>query len=320
MKIINPYLRYYAEAADKLGIEYSKISKGMILFKGEKRNWSIAAAETDLCGINAKRISSKKDLTHKVLKEAGFSVPAQQVLKNEDDAIDFFNNYKDIVIKPSKGVGGKGITLLPRDKESISEALKIADNGTPGNIILGEEFFKGNHYRILVLGDKVIAAVLRKPSFVIGNGKDTIETLINAKNEEIHRKGLKGIPLDEATSLKLELDGLNLQNVPSDGEEVIVRLNTNISTGGTSEECLAEVHPRYLDIAVKATKALGLRFSGVDLMAKDITSPDAEYAINEINHHPGLQIHYKVSKGAVVDVAFEIMKYLQEFSQMEPGN
>jgi cyanophycin synthetase len=171
-----------------------------------------------------------------------------------------------------------------------------------------EKFIKGENYRILVLGDKVIAAVHRKPPYVTGDGKSTIKQLIEARNIERINSGMMEIPIDEITETRLSFDDLTLDSVLENGKSVSVRLNANMSTGGISRECLNELHPYYQELAVKATQALGMKFSGVDLICEDITNPQAGHAINEVNFHPGLRLHYKVDEGEIIPVAREIMK------------
>jgi D-alanine-D-alanine ligase-like ATP-grasp enzyme len=94
-------------------------------------------------------------------------------------------------------------------------------------------------------------------------------------------------------------------------QQVFLRRNTNITTGGTSEECFDQVHDFYKELAIKAVNALDLDLGGVDLIIEDITQPD-KCAINEINYNPGLRLHYMPDKGEIKKVAVPIMEYIRD--------
>jgi D-alanine-D-alanine ligase-like ATP-grasp enzyme len=83
-----------------------------------------------------------------------------------------------------------------------------------------------------------------------------------------------------------------------------------MSTGGSTRECLDQVHDKYKKLAVETTETIGLKLAGVDLITPDIEKPASKYGINEINHNPGLRIHYMPDEGKVSDVALDIQKYL----------
>jgi D-alanine-D-alanine ligase-like ATP-grasp enzyme len=249
-----------------------------------------------------------------VLSSYNIDVPEQEGLSSVIDAIKFFHKYKHIVIKPSQQLGGKGITLLPETEDQVISAFNAAyeKDRSKGNIkVVGEEFIKGENYRFLVVGDKVIGIVWRKAPTVIGDSKSTINELIDIKNRERKLLILKPIPIDSEVNIRLKNAGLTLETVPQEGEEIILRYNCNLSTGGTTEECADIVGPYYKELAVKAVKALDLEFGGVDIIAEDITKP-AKCGINEVNYNPGLRLHYKVEKGEKVKVALPIMEYIRD--------
>ena len=106
------------------------------------------------------------------------------------------------------------------------------------------------------------------------------------------------------------MEGLTLDSIPQKDQYIETRLNANMTSGGTTRECINEINPYYLDLAVKAVHEIGLKFGGLDLIAEDITNPSAPHAINEINYNPGLRLHYKPDDGNIVKVAIPIMEYI----------
>lgn len=312
-KAKNVHLAYYIYAAEQLGIEYSIFRPGIGRFKHNDKIWGVFNGVTSLNDCNSKYFSVRKNLATEIFNTEGLPTPKQANLASAEEAIEFLKQHKRVVIKPVVGLGGKGITLLPESEDEVVKAYNYAHKNCarPDNkniTVLGEEYFVGQHYRLLVLGGRVIGAVSRRPGKVEGDGVNNINGLIALANIKRKERNLMAIPVDDETKKKLALDNISLDTIPTKGQEIFVRLNTNLSTGGTTRECMAEIHPYYLELAIKANKVLGLTFGGVDLMAKDITDPKAPHAINEVNHYPGLRIHYKVDEGKPTDVAIPVMK------------
>ena len=312
----NIHLSYYVEAADILGINYKVLVPGLMAkFSVENKHWFIINTVTPLVPTPSTTICKRKNLTHLVLKEQGVKVPEQEILTCEMDAIKFYDKYKDIVIKPTQQLGGKGVSILPQNEEQVLKAFKIAFDASHApsddKKVIGEEFIHGENYRLLVLGDQVIGIVRRKAAHVVGDGEHTVRQLIELENISRKEKGLLPIPIDNEVMLKLMRDNLNLESVIEKGKELILRYNCNLTTGGITEECANETHDYYKQLAIKAVKAVGSEFGGVDIIAKDITKPD-ECAVNEINYNPGLRLHYKVDKGEQVKVAIPIMEYIRD--------
>ncbi|MCD4756057.1 ATP-grasp domain-containing protein [bacterium] len=311
----NVHLAYYLEAADTLKIHYKVLIPGLLAeFRYKDKVWHIINAATPLTNTTSATIAKKKHLTHMVLEESAIPVPKQEKLKSPIDAIKFFAKYKRIVIKPAQQLGGIGITLLPNNEKEVLEAYTIAKakNKSKSNTeVLGEEFLDGENYRLLVVGDKIEGTVRRKAAHIAGNGKDSIQELINTTNKIRKKNILSPIKIDNEVNVRLRELNMTLDSIPQDGEEVILRYSCNLSTGGTTQECNKEVHPYYKQLAIDAVHAIGTEFGGVDIITPDITKK-TKCGINEINYNPGLRLHYKVHDGESVKVAIPIMKYIQQ--------
>ena len=312
----NIHLSYYIEAADKLGIEYQVLVPGLMAeFKVKNKHWYIINTVTPLVPTPSTTICKRKNLTHMILEKYGIPVPKQEILTCEIDAIKFFHNYKNIVIKPSQQLGGKGVSLLPQSEEQVLNAYKnafnLSHNPDDSKKVIGEEFIQGDNYRFLVLGEKVIGVVRRKAAHIVGDGENSIRKLIEMKNEERKKNIMLPIVIDNELVLKLQRKNMNLESIPQKDEEVILRYNCNLTTGGTTEECQSEVNDFYNQLAIRAIKALDTEFGGVDIIAENISKP-SKCAINEVNYNPGLRLHYKVDKGQKTEVAVPIMEYIRD--------
>lgn len=169
----NVHLAYYLEAANTLGVKYEVVVKSLTArFEYMGKHFFIINTATPLTNTTSTTIAKRKNLTNLVLSKAGIAVPKQVILNDTREAIAFFNEYKNIVIKPAQQLGGIGVTLLPRNNFQVKKAFKHAYSKSRGESkVIGEEFLEGENFRLLVVGDSVIAAVRRKSAFVVGNGK-----------------------------------------------------------------------------------------------------------------------------------------------------
>jgi cyanophycin synthetase len=311
----NVHLAYYLEAADILGINYKVLVHRLLAkFTYQNKVWYIINTATPLTNSPSSTIAKRKHLTNLVLEEAGLPVPKQQSLNSPVDAIKFFDKYKNIVIKPAQQLGGIGITILPKNEDDVLKAFELAleKNRSKGNTkVLGEEFIKGDNYRLLVVGNKVIGAVRRKSAHIVGDGEHTIQELIDIFNKNRKKDILKPIKVDNEVNIRLEELNMTLDSIPQDNQEIKLRYSCNLTAGGTTQECMSEVNDYYKKLAIKAITAIGMEFGGVDIITPDITK-ETKCGINEINYNPGLRIHYKVNEGEVVKVAVPIMEYIRD--------
>ena len=258
-----------------------------------------------------------KVVTKKILQINDIKVPDGSEFDNMDDAISEIDNFinKPIVIKPKSTNFGTGISIFPQgsNKEDIKRAFEIAFKYD--NTVLVEEFISGKEYRFLVIGDKVVGILHRVPANVVGNGEKSIRQLVEIKNQSpLRGKGyktpLEKINLDESAALFLKHRGLDFDYIPKKDEIVYLRENSNISTGGDSIDYTDDIHQKFKDIAVRASKSIGANICGVDMMIDDYTNESSQYAIIELNFNPAIHIHSYPYIGKEREVAKEILEIL----------
>jgi cyanophycin synthetase len=209
---------------------------------------------------------------------------------------------------------------IASDKILTKQILK--DHGFPvpeGDVAYNEEeaIAIAKHYRVLVVGEKVVAVAEKIPAHVIGDGIHTIEELVEIENKNPlrgkgHEKPLTKLTIDTISKLTLKKQGFDLQDVPKKGKKVFLRESANLSTGGIAIDKTDEIHPNNIEIAVRAAKAIGLDIAGIDITMEDIKKPLTEKngAIIEINASPGIRMHHYPSKGKPRNVAKAIVDML----------
>ncbi|MCX7256180.1 MAG: cyanophycin synthetase [Polaromonas sp.] len=291
------------EAAVARGIPFRRLTKGsMVQFGWGSRQRRIQAAELDTTSAVAESIAQDKDLTKKLLRAAGVPVPLGRPVADADDAWAAALEFGlPVVVKPQDGNQGKGVTVNITTREHIDIAYRAA--AEYGEVMV-EKFLPGSDFRLLVVGDKLVAAARREPPQVVGDGLHTVRELVDLVNLDPkrgsgHSTSLTKIRFDDIAVARLDVQGLTPASVPPKGQRVILRNNANLSTGGTATDVTDEVHPEVAARAVAAAQMIGLHVCGVDVVCESMLQPlEAQNGgVVEVNAAPGLRMHLAPSYG-----------------------
>ncbi|MGC1216440.1 MAG: cyanophycin synthetase [Phormidesmis sp.] len=280
----------------------------------QKRVQASLTSHSNILGVE---LACDKEGTKQILGNAGIPVPKGSVvysLRELEDTLDYLGGYP-IVVKPMDGNHGRGITLDIKSWEEAETAYDRARLVSDGVIV--EHYYQGRDHRILVVNHKVVAVAERIPAHVVGNGKDSIELLVekenlNPKRGDGHDNILTKILLDRTTDKLLASQGLTLETVLDTGEICYLRETANLSTGGTAVDRTDEIHPQTIWIAERASRLIGLDVAGIDVVTTDIskTLATADGVIVEINAAPGLRMHVAPSEGVARNVGAPILEML----------
>lgn len=314
---LGPSTSAIVEEARRRNIPIMRIGENSMVQLGYgKYHRKIQATLTDQTSCMAVDIACDKELTNNILRRNGLPVPEGKIVTTVEEAILVSEKLGfPVVVKPHNGNQGKGVSLNLNSKDEIIRAFKIAKQYS--DRILVERFISGKHYRMAIVGNKVVAASERIAAHVIGNGKNTIRELIDIENRnplrgEGHQKPLTKIQIDEVMLLILDKSRMSLESIPRAGEIVYLRENDNLSTGGIAVDVTEDVHPDNIKLALRAAKIIGLDVAGIDITTEDISKPIMENdgAIIEINACPGIRMHHYPSKGKPRNVAKAIVDLL----------
>ena len=295
-------------AAMARNIPYRRLTEGsLVQFGWGSKQRRIQAAETDQTSAIAEAIAQDKELTKKLLQSAGVPVPVGRPVSDAQDAWAAaceigINEGRAVVIKPQDGNQGKGVAVNLTTREQVLEAYAGAYKIS--NDVLVERYLAGQDHRILVIGNKLIAAARREPPMVIGDGVHSIRELVDEVNSdpkrgEGHATSLTKIRFDDIALSRLAQEGLNAHSIPSKGTRVALRNNANLSTGGTATDVTDAVHPDFAARAIAAAQMLGLDIAGVDIVCSNVLRPleEQDGGIVELNAAPGLRMHLQPSYG-----------------------
>lgn len=217
-------------------------------------------------------------------------------MRTIDQAADYItqNMGYPVYMKPVAGSKGSGIFLIHNQTELDMAANLYNENHT--RLAMIETPIKMPDYRVVILDGELISAYRRVPLQVIGDGTSTIKELIVGLQKQFFSEGrdTRLDPEDSRITNYLAQHDMTILDVPKKGQALTLMAISNLSAGGTSEDVTDKIHKKWVDLAIKIGENFNLRLVGVDLACEDITSPDAEYSVIEVNSSPGLD-HFALS-------------------------
>jgi cyanophycin synthetase len=303
-----------AEARD---IPWMQLSARAMIQLGYGVHHRIQATLSDYSGILGVELACDKEGTKQILRDAGVPVPHGTVINYLDElegAIEEVGGYP-IVIKPLDGNHGRGITIDIKDWNEAEKAYDVAREISRGVIV--ERYYRGRDHRVLVINGKVVAVAERVPAHVVGNGKSTVQELIDETNRdpnrgEGHDNVLTKITVDRNSLTLLQRQGYTLDTVLPSGEICYLRATANLSTGGIAVDRTDDIHPENIWLCQRVAKIIGLDIAGIDVVTADITKPlrDVGGVIVEVNAAPGFRMHVCPSVGLARNVAAPVLNML----------
>ncbi len=315
---IGPSTKAILDAAKKHDIPFKHIQKDYSLYSlgwgvKKKRIWGPVTSETSMISSD---IAQNKLLTKKIFYETGFPVPRGEIVTSKEEAVQSAEKLSyPVIIKPVDGHHGEGVLGDIISKEEAEEAFEIAKDYS--NKLLLEEHIPGDDFRFLIIDNEVKAVAKRIPAHVTGDGRSTIEELVEKENEdpkrgEGHQSVLTNLRLGKEEIRFLRTRGFIPESVPDKGEKIFLRVGGNLSTGGISEDYTERIHPELEKIIERASKVIGMDLAGIDIVAEDVTShpDDMRWGIIEVNASPGLRMHTNPALGTPINVGVDIIDHL----------
>ncbi|MEX0918982.1 MAG: cyanophycin synthetase [Candidatus Paceibacterota bacterium] len=300
---------------------------GQIAFKNGRRCY-FKYSTLDLNPMGASELARDKDFAAFFIKKEGYPVVSGQAFYS-DDWCRAINSRRDheaayryarklgwpVIVKPNSSSQGFDVNLAHNRVEFDQALGRIFKRD---RVALVQRPVSGRDYRIVVLDDEIISAYERLPLSVIGDGRSTILGLLKKKQRQFVASSRDTkIKLDDPRmSSKLKHLGLTFDSVPSRNEQVFLLANTNLSTGGDAVDVSNQIHSEFAQIAIRLTRAMGLRFCGVDLIvAGDLSQPPDHYWVLEVNSTPGLDHYAKAGKAQeriVENLYLKVLKSLEK--------
>ena len=316
---LGPSTGSIVEEAEARGIPWIRLNKYSLCQLGyganQKRIQATVTSETSSIGVE---LACDKEDTKFLLEQAQVEVPRGDIIRRESSLEDAckYVGYP-LVIKPVDGNHGRGITVNIQNYDEALVAFRAAKESSRSTGVIIEKFITGEDYRLLVINNKLVAAAKRTPAHVVGNGKLTVQELIDEVNKDPrrgygHENVLTQITVNDLTKTIIKDAGYTLESVIPAGETLILKDTANLSTGGIAEDVTDIVHPANTSMAERISKIIDLDICGIDVMTTDITKPLSETggAVLEVNAGPGFRMHLAPTKGLPRNVAGHVIDKL----------
>jgi len=302
-----PYIRVNTESLVQLGY-----GKNQVRFR---------ATMTENTSSIAVDIAKNKSETKRLLEEASIAVARGYTVYNKSELADVIKKVGfPLVVKPADGNHGKGVSIDLKSVEDVEIAFDHAREYSRKIIV--ESFIEGYDFRILVINHKFVAAALREPACITGNGVNSIKELIEIENSDPqrgygHENVLTEISINADTLNQLAKYQYTLDTVLPQGKKLYVKGTANLSTGGTSEDVTDTVHPNNIFTFERISRIIGLDICGIDIMGKNLSVPIEESgaAVLEVNASPGFRMHLAPAKGLPRNVAAPVIDMLYPFGK-----
>ncbi|HEY7050756.1 MAG TPA: N-acetylglutaminylglutamine synthetase, partial [Mycobacterium sp.] len=280
---LNPYSRIIADEALRRGIQVEVLDAetGELRLTHGGRTLITRESLSEFTSAVAMSRCDDKRRTRRLAVEAGVTVPRGRLATFDERDHEFLEAVGDVVVKPTRGEQGKGITVGVDGPDELEAALARAREHCPEVLI--EQRAKGDDLRLVVIDSAVVAAAIRRPAEVIGTGEHTVRDLIEAESRRraAATGGESRIPLDDVTKATVHEAGWSYTDLLPDGTRLRVRRTANLHQGGTIHDVTAKVNPELCRVAIKMADAIGIGVTGIDLLVPDVTQDD--YVFIEAN-------------------------------------
>ena len=297
-----PFIRLNAESLVQLGY-----GKNQVRFR---------ATMTDRTSSIAVDLASNKEETKRLLQEAAIPVAKGMCIVHESEVQEAIDKIKfPLVFKPLDGNHGKGASINVKTVDDAYAAFQHAKKYSRKIIV--EKFITGYDFRVLVINHRFIAAALREPAHVVGDGTSNIQQLIDLENKDPrrgygHENVLTEISIDKETQDQLAKYNYSLDTILPKGEKCYLKGTANLSTGGTSTDVTDIMHPTNIFICERISRVIGLDICGIDIMAQNLSEPleTSGGVVLEVNAAPGFRMHLAPANGLPRNVAAPVIDML----------
>jgi len=314
---LGPSTGSIVEEAISRDIPWIRLNNQSLVQLGYGKNQvRIRATITEHTSSIAVDLAGNKEETKRILQEQAIPVATGVTITRKEEVKDAIRKIGfPLVFKPLDGNHGRGASINVKTEEDAVAAFEHAARISRKVIV--EKFITGYDFRVLVVDNKMVAAALRVPAHVTGNGELTVQQLIDEENNDPrrgygHENVLTHISIDRDTMDLLAKKGYALDTVPPAGEVVYLKSTANLSTGGTSVDVTDQVHPQNIFFCERIARVIGLDICGIDIMAENLTVPLTENGgvVLEVNAAPGFRMHIAPSEGLPRNVAGHVVDML----------
>lgn len=255
-------------------------------------------------------LATSKQFACDFFRSHGIPVPRQVPVQNANAAVAAARRLGyPVVLKPDRMDKGVGVSINLNDERDVRTAFESARSH---GVVLVEQQIPGHDHRITLIHGRMVAAGCNLAARVIGDGRSTVEALIEIANSDPRRGKqdyciLTTIVVDKEILRNLEEQNITLDSIPEKGTIIALRRWWCHASDHTAEDLTDMVHPDNKSMFERAARLIGLDIAGIDFITPDISRPWTEVGggINEINPTPGLNTHVRAGAPDIISMVID---------------
>lgn len=270
------------------------------------------------CPKPSAAICNDKIATNEILEAKRVRIPWSRTYREDQAAIarkEAFAAHPEVVVKAHSLTLGVGVYLNVREEhfeETFEECIALQKRRGHEPTVIVQEMVTGFEMRATVVEGRLDNVVVRIPAFVTGNAVSTVDELIDAKNEVRSECGFfydKPIKRNRNMKAFLGTQGIAMDSVPADGENVLLTNISNSTYGGETAVVTELVSNEFKETALRAAAAIpGVMTAGLDIMVDRFDSTDP--VVIEANTYPFAHLSIYPSFGEGTN---PLVRYLEAF-------
>lgn len=291
-----------------LTVEISANRRYTISSNDRTLNFRTNRLATKEAGIGA-NICNDKHETKKYFQKSGIPTPSGHLFRSpgndriKEQILDASQQMEyPLCLKAANWSKGKGVYPGISDHAQLSKFVDILIDDLKCQYVILEEHFPGEDFRFFVVGNSVSGVIQRIAANITGDGKSTIQELIQEKNNLRRRNPyLKNalIEFDDEIDFMIKKKGYSLSSIVPESELVLLREKSNASAGGDSIDVTDAVSAQAKQLAVDAIAAIpGICHGGVDMLLYKPFTEQETASVIEINQSAEMGLHLYPSYGS----------------------
>ncbi len=312
-------LKAYCAAATtlKLPADYIDTIKCLNITLGN-RNYLLLRGITQLNNAASIYVTKNKYTMNAIFQDSGIPVPKNRVINTAA-----FHKYPldkliaeiqfPVVAKPLLNTNnGKDVLCNIKTIDGLNDYL--ARMFHKYYYMLIEEYQAGlKEYQVLLLNNRIINIIELTAPTITGDGKNTIEHLINLKYAPSSKEQTdSSIEVTEECINCLKEQGLTLETiVPKDGT-ITIQNALKHTINGRTYSIDKRINRKNAALIRQAAQITGLDLVGLDILCEDINKPfsHTSWFVLEANFAPDITLHESPDVGHGNPVSKKILKQL----------
>jgi GNAT-family acetyltransferase (TIGR03103 family) len=288
---MNPYARIIIDEARRrgIGVEVLDAAGGVFELRLGGRKIRCRESLSDLTTAVSLSMCDDKAMTRRLVSAAGVSVPDEVEASDMEAVRQMLGKYGSARREARAGRAGPGSGRRPPldggggrgDRRRVRKVERV----------LVESYHPGEDLRLIVIGFKLVAAAVRRPASIVGDGRHAVRELIErqSRRREAATGGESTIPLDSETERCVRNAGYELNRRSRRRRQLPCSQGGEPAYGRDDPRCDGPGAPGACRCCNPGGAGIDIPVVGVDLIVEDPAGPN--YVFIEANERPGLANH-----------------------------